>query len=180
MRRFGFGFFVGIVIVFIGASIALDALFDIHVLVFRLALALLVFAIGLRVLAGRSARERRSGDSGEAWLADRRFAPEGALTHDARFDVVFGRGLVDLSHLEAPAEDVTVQVDAVFGTAVVKMNPAVPYDVSGSSAFGEVRMPDRSAAAFGDVSYQPKRDQHPHLHVKVNAIFGACQVVEAP
>jgi hypothetical protein len=38
-----------------------------------------------------------------------------------------------------------VTVDAVFGTAVVKVNPGIPYDVVGTSAFGEVRMSVPSA-----------------------------------
>jgi hypothetical protein len=177
MRRFGFGFVVGILFLFIGASMALDTVFAMHVPIVTLAIALFLVAVGAKVLLGSGTRRQPGPSSGEAWLADRRFAPDGPLTRDERYDVVFGRGFVDLSHVPAPTDDVTVQIDAVFGTAVVKMNPAVPYEVIGSAAFGEVKMPDRSAAAFGNVAYRSKPEQ-PHLHVKVNAVFGACQVVE--
>jgi predicted membrane protein len=180
MRRFGFGFVVGLFILFIGTSLAIDIMFSIRLPILRGAIALLLVIVGLRMILRGGRLEGAAPESGEAWLADRRFAPEGQLPGDARYDVVFGRGVIDLTHLAEPSTDVTVTVDAVFGTAVVTVDPAIAYDVSASAAFGEVRMPDRSAAAFGSVQYRSPADHRPRLHLKVNAAFGACHVLEGP
>lgn len=178
MNRIGFRFLVGAFVLLIGASILVDLLFHVAIPLVRVAVALLCIVVGARLVvhawgAGRDA-------SGEAWLADRRFAPEGALAGDARYDVVFGRGVVDLTHVVPPAADVTVTVDALFGHAVVKIDPAIGYDVDGTAAFGEVRLPDRNATSMGSLHYQPPAGGAPRLHLRVNAVFGACQVVEAP
>jgi hypothetical protein len=124
-------------------------------------------------------RRSRFAVTGEAWLADREFKPTGALTHDARFDVAFGRGLVDLTQLEQPTDDVTITIETLFGVAVVKVDPLIAYDVHGSSAFGEVRIPDRSMTAMGNLDYRSSSDGRPRLHLRLNAVFGACHVVEA-
>lgn len=179
MNRLGFSFVMGIVILLIGASLFVDLLFDLHVPLARMALATLFVAWGARMVVHAFARRDRSAASGEAWLADRKFTPTGELARDARFDVAFGRGLVDLTHLDQPAEDVTVTVDTLFGAAVVKVDPSIAYDVHGSSVFGEIRMPDRSAARMGNLDYRSPSGERLRLHLRLNALFGTCQVIEA-
>jgi hypothetical protein len=178
MNRLGFSFVMGAVILLIGASIAVDLVFDVHVPVVRMVLATLFIVWGARMVVHAFARRDRFAASGEAWLADREFQPAGELVRDARFDVAFGRGVVDLTHLDRPATDVTVTVDTLFGAAVVKVDPSIAYDVHGSSVFGEVRMPDRSATAMGSLDYRSPSDERPRLHLRLNAVFGACRVVE--
>jgi hypothetical protein len=179
MNRFGFRFIAGAVLLLIGASIVADLLFQVSLPLVRAAFALLFLLFGARLLAGAWSRGPRRVD-GEAWLADRRFAPAGALHADARYDVVFGRGLIDLTEIDEPDDDVTVTVDTLFGSAVVRVDPTIAYEAEGSSAFGEIRMPDLRAAAMGSLHYQSPADHRPRLHLKLNTVFGACQVVEAP
>lgn len=178
MHRLGFGFVVGVIVLIIGASMAVDVLFGMHIPIVPLALAILFIAWGARMIVHATARHHPPYIDGEAWLADRRFAPAGKLEHDAHFDVVFGRGLIDLTNLQAPTEDVTVAVDTSFGATVVKLDPAIPYDIEGRAMFGEVRMPDRSMTAMGNVAYRHAPDRPPRLHLRLSTIFGACQVVE--
>ena len=179
MNRLGFSFVVGVVILMIGAALVADLLFDVHLPLVRMAIAALLIAWGARMVVHAFARRDRFAVAGEAWLSDREFKPTGELGRDARFDVAFGRGLVDLTHLTQPVEDVTVTVDTLFGAAVVKVDPAIAYDVHGSSVFGEVRMPDRSSIAMGNLDYRGPDAARPRLHLRLNALFGACQVVEA-
>jgi hypothetical protein len=178
MHRFGFSFVIGVIVLLIGASVAVDALFGVHLPLVPLAIAALLIAWGARMIVHAMARHHPAYLDGEAWLADRSFAPTGPIDHDAHYDVAFGRGLVDLTHLTEPADDVTVVVDTVFGSTVVKVDPAMAYDVDARSMFGEVRMPDRSMTAMGKVSYRHTMDRAPRLHLRVSTVFGACQVVE--
>jgi hypothetical protein len=138
-----------------------------------------MIAWGARMVSHALERRHRAATTGEAWLADRQFKPTGPIGRDARFDVVFGRGLIDLTRIDAPTESVTITVDALFGAAVVKIDPSIGYDVHGTSAFGEVRMPDRSMTALGSLDYRGPGDQHPRVHLRLNALFGACEIVEA-
>lgn len=179
MNRLGFSFIMGIVILLIGTSLVIDVLFDIHLPLVRIAVAALLIAWGARMVVHGLARRDRFALAGEAWLADREFKPTGELIHDARFDVAFGRGIVDLTRLEHPVDDVTVTVDTRFGTAVVKLDPAMAYDIHGRSVFSGVRMPDHSTIAMGNLDYCGPSEARPRLHLRLNAWFGACQVVEA-
>ncbi|MCB9564163.1 MAG: hypothetical protein H6708_27550 [Kofleriaceae bacterium] len=178
MNRIGYGFLFGMVVLGIGALLAVDLLFGVELAVVRAVLALSLIALGARMVVHTWSRRRPPDLAGEAWLADRRFVAE-SLEGDAHYDVVFGRGLIDLTGVAEPDRDVTVEVDTMFGHTVVKVDPAIPYDVEGTSAFAEVRMPDRSAAAVGSVRYRAPADHPPRLHLRVHAIFGACEVVEA-
>jgi predicted membrane protein len=179
MHRLGFGFVLGVILMLIGASIAMHVLFHISFPLLPLALAILFVAWGSRMVVHSLGRREVAGIAAEACLADRHFAPTEALDDNARYDIVFGRGVIDLSRLPEPAGDVTVTVDTVFGAAVIKVDPHVPYDVHGSSTFGEVRMPDRTATTMGNVSFTREADHPARLHLKVNTVFGSCQLVEA-
>lgn len=179
MDRIGARLLIGIVLVCLGVSIAIELIFGIAFPIVRAAFAVLLIVLGVRLVQQARARRGEHAPAGEAWLADCQFVPEGALDHDARYDISFGRGVVDLTRIGDPAVDVTISVHTLFGTSVVRIDPKVPYDVEGHAALGEVRMPDRSATALGNVSYRGPASHPPRLHLKVDAVFGACRVVEA-
>ena len=160
------GFLVGLVALCIGASLVIDLAFDVHVPILRALLAVILIAYGARLLVRGWARDR--ADTEEVWLDDQLFAPEGAPARDERYDVAFGRSVIDLTHLAEPDHDVTVSVHALFGAAVVKIDPTIPYDVVGHAALGEVQVPERRCF-----------DHAPLLHLRVHATFAQCQVVEA-
>ena len=178
MQRFGFGFVVGVIVLLIGASIAIDVLFGIHFPLLPLAFAILLIALGTRMMARGTSRSDRGDVRGEAWLADRRFTPA-EVDSDRRYDVIFGRGVIDLTHVVEPLQDVTISVDTVFGASVVKLDPAMAVEIVGNSMFGEVRMPDRTMTAMGGITYRSTADHVPRLHLRLNTVFGSCQVVSA-
>ena len=174
MRPIGFRFILGAFVLLIGAMIAIDVLFGVHFPLVPLAIAVLLIALGVRLIV----RTRPAGDGfDQAWLADRLFVPEG--DRDQRYDVLFGRGVVDLTKLPEPDADQTIAVDTVFGAAVIKLDPNVPVEITGHSVFGEVRMPDRSMAAMGSIAYKTPSDHAAKLHLRINTVFGSCQVVGA-
>ena len=174
MRPSEFRFFVGTLVLLIGATMAADIVFGVRLPVVPLAFAVLLIVLGTRLMF----RARADGPPrNQAWLADRVFVPDGA--RDQRYDIVFGRGVIDLTRVSEPAEDKTISVDTAFGATVVKLDPAVPVEIIGHSMFGEVRMPDRSMAAMGSVAYTTPSEQAPKLHLRINTVFGSCQVVGA-
>jgi len=172
MRNLGFRFVLGVLVLFVGAMIAVDVVFGVHFPLAPLVLAVLLMALGARLVI-------HSGADGsvlhQAWLADRVFVADGE--RDQRYDILFGRGVVDLTHLPEPGDDKTISVDTVFGSTVIKLDPSVPVEISGHSMFGEVRMPDRSMAAMGSVAYTTPADHAPKLHLRIHTVFGNCQVL---
>jgi len=179
MRHFGSRFGLGLVVLIVGALLLLELLAGLSIPIIRIAIAVMFVLIGGRMILRAWAQRDAAAVSGEAVLARRNFSHAGALDHDARFDVLFGSGTVDLTRLVEPEHDVTVTIDTLFGHALVKLPPALAYDVEGSSAFGEVRMPDRTATAMGSLVYRAASDHPSRLHLRVNAVFGACQLVVA-
>jgi predicted membrane protein len=171
-------FYIGLVVLALGLLVAVELIASVHLPIIRIILAIALVIIGARMLVHAWTRRNDLAVSAQAVLASKNFSQSGVLDRDARFDVVLGRGMVDLSGLEEPESDVTITIETLFGHAIVKLPPAIAYDVEGSSAFGEVRMPDRTATAMGSLVYRAHSDHRSRLHLRVSAIFGACQIVE--
>ncbi len=177
--RLSLGVLLGLLIVLVGVSIVLDVLFHIHIPVIRSAFAVLLIYLGVRVLIGAWAPVSRPASEGSTFMSQRLFNPTIASDR-MRYDVVFGESIVDLTGLPERPEPTQVEVNAVFGSAVVKIDPSQAIDIQGSSVFGEARMPDQTLAAFGEIHYRPpgQRDASPRIRVKVNAVFGSVRVQE--
>jgi predicted membrane protein len=180
MTHLGPRFGLGLLLAVVGVLILIELIAHVGLPIVRLVFGLAVLLIGIRLITETWQRRRHGTAAGEAVLADLGFSRSGMLVEDTRFDVVLGRGTIDLSKLVEPDRDVTVTVDAVFGRAVIKLPPHMAYDIAGSAAFGQVRMPDHRAAALGSIEYRAPSLHASRLHLRVHAVFGACQVVEVP
>jgi hypothetical protein len=174
-------FLVGLLVMIIGASIAVDLLFDAGMPVLKGSLAVLLVVLGVRLVTHASWTPRGTNVH-QTTAGEQTFRLSGRLDDNPEYDVVLGKAVVDLTGVSPPDHDVTVTVEALFGAAEVRVDPAVPYDVEGSAAFGEVRTPDQAHTALGRVRYRPPGllPETPRLHLKVNAAFGSLVVVEAP
>lgn len=173
----GLALLLGILVIVLGTSIVLHALFDVDVPIFRTAVGVAFLYLGVRVLAGAWMPVQTSHDGHEAIFAVTHFTPTDAAG-SRKYEIIFGRGVVDLTRLPASDRERVVQVDVVFGDAEIAIDPAIPIEVSGSAAFGEVRMPDRSAANFGAVRYRNAAAGGPPIELVVNAVFGTARIVE--
>jgi predicted membrane protein len=168
----------GLMIVLVGTSIILNAVFHIDVPLVRTALALFLVFLGARMLLDAWKPHRAEDTDATAVMRESRFEPIRLPDGDFKYDLVFSRGILDLTRLPPPDRDVTVTVNAVFGHATIYVDPAIPYDVAGSAAFGQAKMPNRSSVAFGDTRFAPGADGAAKMHLKVNAVFGGCEVIE--
>jgi hypothetical protein len=177
--KMSFSIFFGVLVVLAGLSILLDAVFKIHVPFVRSAFSLFLVFLGVRMLIGAWAPHGKDlSTTGAAVMSDLTFAPTRAAPA-MKYDVIFGRGEIDLTQLELPPSPVTAELNVIFSSATLKVNPAWPIAIEGSSAFGEVRMPDQSMAAFGTARYRTGEGD-PIMRVRVNAVFGSCHVLTAP
>ncbi len=167
--------FFGLVIVLVGISIILEAVFQIHLPIVRIALGLFFIYLGIRFLTGRRWHDGETHMRGV--FSEDNYAPVSG--DHVKHDVVFGRGVVDLTHLARDGGEAHAQVNTIFGATVVKIDPAVPLEIEVNSALGEARLPDQSVTAIGTLHYRPPgQKEPPRLHVRVNVVFGSSQVVE--
>jgi hypothetical protein len=178
MRLLNWGIAVGCLVMLAGLSILLRTMFRVELPLFRTFGGILLILVGVRVILHawmpvqylREAHADRTG----ALLQPHQIGPGGL-----KYDVIFSEGVVDLTRLDPPAQDLNVEVNVIFGAATVRLDPSVPFDLQASAAFGEVRLPDQRSLSFGELrSGSPGEAQGPRIHLKVSAVFASCRVEE--
>ncbi|MBD3391489.1 MAG: hypothetical protein GF418_05515 [Chitinivibrionales bacterium] len=162
------GFFWGVFLVLFGAGIILKAVYHINVPVFKIFFGLLVIAFGLKILLSGMAGRRH---------------PKGGVAAGAgegEYNVMLGKGTIDLRHLEIAEASCRVEVNVLAGAAALRLNPDVPAKIRAGVAFGSARMGDRSNAAFGTSLYVTKgfREGEPHLAVDANIVLGSLEITD--
>ncbi len=77
-----------------------------------------------------------------------------------------------------PADDATREVNVIFGSGILRVNPETPVKISMSSVFGSVRAPDGSTVSFGDRTWTSAayREGSPALRIKAAAVFGSLSI----
>ncbi len=169
---------LGVFVVLVGVSILLQVFFGFRLPIVRTALAILFLFIGARMLLSAWSPSRLSGDH-TSMMSESLFRPEQATGGKLKYDILFSKGTVDLTQLPPLEHDLTVEVNTVFSSALVRVGPSVPYEVEGSAAFGAVQLPTGEQAGFGPVYRNaPTGASGPRLRLKLNAVFGHCRLEE--
>src|SRR5579863_4836444 len=102
MKHVSSRFVLGAILFVIGALLVVELLAGLAFPIIRVLIALAFLVIGARLIVHAWQRRDGSTVSAEAVLSRRNFTQAGALDRDARFDVVFGSGTVDLTQLVEP------------------------------------------------------------------------------
>ncbi len=166
------GVFWGAVLILIGLTVIINVVFGIKIPLFRIIFALVLIYLGIRLLTGVS-----------FW----RSTPKSAVFEEKRieagaedkYEVVFGKGEIDLSGIQAVDKDVKLEINTIFGSSVVKIDPRQPIKVKVASAFAGARMPDGNTIAFGEYTYRSeglKNSEHAIL-VDATVLFGGIEVL---
>jgi hypothetical protein len=98
--------------------------------------------------------------------------------HDDGYNIIFSSGDIDLTGLAPSGGDVNKEVNVVFGSGNLRINPSVPVRVEMSSAFGSISTPNGSAESFGDRVYTTPvyREGEPAVRIKATAVFGSLNI----
>lgn len=176
--RMGFlftGLFWGGILVLIGLSVILKAVFHIHFPVVRVIFGLIVIYFGVRLLMGGGWCRMSSNT---VMFEESNVVMTGK--HD-EYSVVFGKATVDAAGDVTPA-DRRIRVNTVFGQSTIRINSSIPTLVKVSSAFAGARLPDGNLISFGEYTYRNAacRNAEPLRRVHVNVVFGGCDIVEQP
>jgi predicted membrane protein len=184
----------GVVLLALGASFLLGALFGISIPVFRILIGLLFFYLGFQLITGLprhkhhwhcwSKMESTSGCHSTFMGSARVTLDEATLRAKApyyEYATVFGSSLVDLSQVPVAViktlpTPLVFSINTVFGKTEVILNKEVPLRVEAQSAFGNVRFPDATNVAFGSQLYQANQHEQPLVIVRTNTVFGSTEM----
>jgi hypothetical protein len=168
------GIFWGIALIALGVWFLLRHVIPVHVPLFRVLVALVFIWLGIRVLVRfPGVPEGNALVFSESTL---RWAPD----RGRDYNVIFSSGVIDLTDASVGAQSLHAEANVVFGSATLRVNPAVPVRVTMTSAFGSVEAPNGRSIAFGDAVYTTPgwREGTPALEVRATAVFG--RLVIAP
>jgi hypothetical protein len=163
--------FWGIFLLVLGASFLVKVAFNIDIPVFRVFFGLFLVFLGIKVLLGRP-----KADASSVFGESRLSKPQAG----AKYDVVFGKGVLDLRDMGWKGSAMDLESNTVFGHLQVKLDPDIPTLLRVSSAFSGARFPDGNVISFGEYSYRNKAYQEgqPCLTVKASVVFGSLEVMD--
>lgn len=94
------------------------------------------------------------------------------------YNVIFGRGNIDLFKSTAPEKNKKIEVNVIFGNGNLILNDSVPVRVEMNSVFGKVQAGNESTGGFGSSVYTTSafRQDGPCLNIEANAIFGSINI----
>ena len=167
--------FWGGVIILLGLSIILNAVFRINFPFLKVLFSLIIIYIGFSLLLGSFGRKgvNFSGNETSSVFGNATIkVDESNLA--AKYSAVFGSQVIDLSELKL-SSDKKISFDAVFGSQRVIIPKGQKVRVKGSSAFGSVRLPSGGDVVFGDQVYTHDGDSGSTylLHIDGDAVFGS-------
>ena len=167
--------FFAVILITLGLSILLNALFGWHLPFFRLAAGAFIIFLGVKVLVGPnwkySYTSKITADS--VAFTEGRFEPKSIEDVQEEYSVAFGKGTIDLRGLPKQDREIDVKVSSAFGETVI----LVPLDSqirTKMSAFaGKIELPEEIAPEATPPSSETANRYRFHL----DTAFGKIRVV---
>lgn len=160
--------------ILLGLAVILKYTLNIDIPVIRLFFAFFLIYLGVQVLLGGF---RKTSCAPNVVFDQRKVEASGK---EGQYNVIFGKGIVDLMGVELKDKDVILESNTIFGSSTVKISSDVPTLVKANAAFGNAKLPDGNSAAVGNYFYKNKayKEGKPCLTVNVNVVFGEVEVTE--
>ena len=169
--------FWGVVLVLWGCAIVLNVLFHLNIPVFRILIALIIIFFGIQLLLGWK------GDSWCYVRNDEHNVIFGQSTQKAtpltkEYNIIFSNGAVEVTEPNPDWVNAKLEVNTVFGSGLIRLNPDIPAKIITTAAFGRIITPDNGQQVFGDHVYQTPalKENQPYLLIKATVVFGNMEV----
>ncbi len=164
--------FWGVLIILFGLSIILREVFHINFPFFRVIIGILLIFWGIRVITGSSWKNRNS-KSAMFSSADVAFD-----NSQKEYNIIFGRGNIDLFRSEKPDKTQKIEVNVVFGNGTLILNDSIPAQVEMNAVFGSVRSDTDKSGGFGSSVYSTSafKQNEPYYKIEANAVFGSLNI----
>ena len=161
------GVFWGVLLIILGLCAIFKTIFHINISLFRIGFALLIIYIGLSMLF----KESPGGPKGILCFDNRVLV----LEEQDEYNVIFGRGLFDLTTLPSDNGARRITLNVVFGEGVIKIKRDAPLTIKVNSVFSGARLPDGNRITMGEYIYRSgeKTENKERVLVEVNVVFGS-------
>jgi len=164
--------FWGIFLVLLGLVMIIKVVFGIHIPFLRLFISFLLIYMGISMLMGHFTRK----EGQRSIVFDESRIQAGG---SGKYDIIFGSGVIELAEPEASQGVTRVQVNVVFGSAVIKIKPGTPVKLTVDAAFAGANLPNGNQISFGEASWQsPGLDESkPYLLLDTDVVFGSLDIM---
>lgn len=157
---------LGLFLLLLGLSIILKSVFHIDLPIFRTLLGAFLIYLGVKVIFGGCW-------SGCNW----NWMQEGGIStyHESdenEYNVVFGKGEVDLTKVDPSTQTKAVHINSVFGNMTVHLNSDTPVVIRINGIFGQAETPDGKKISGGSYSHFPQGNEKRALQIQANVVFG--------
>jgi len=161
-------------LVLFGASMILRAVFNLDIPVFRIIFALVIIYFGVKLLVGRQAFK------GEGNFSLFRSSDVTMSESGGEYNVIFGQSNIDLSDIDISEKSKKVEVNVVFGSGNLLIDPTKPMKLNISTVFADCKLPHRNINFFGDSNYKTPSfvEGENYLMLNIDVVFGNVIVVE--
>ena len=168
------GLFWGVMLVLFGVSMILRAMFNLDIPIFRIVFALVIIYFGIKLLVGRQAFK------GERNFSMFRNSDVTMSESGGEYNVIFGQSNIDLSNIDISESSKKVNVDVVFGSGNLLIDPRIPTKLKISTVFADCKLPHRNINFFGDSNYKTPAfvEGENYLLLNIDVVFGNVVIVE--
>ena len=103
-----------------------------------------------------------------------------ASKSENEYNLIFGNGEIDLSKIDLSQNNAYAEVNIVFGSGDVYIDPSMPIIIKVSTVFAETKLPGKSINFLGDYVYKSENfsSDSPHLYLKLDVVFGSARIKE--
>lgn len=152
--------FFGLLFIILGLDIILRFFFKISIPLMKILFAFFFIYLGISILLGRplfgTFRCHSKGANADAF-GEYSCSLKGKKISKEKISVLFGSKKVDLSGMKIEGKKASIKVECIFGEMKVRLDKDIPVIISGSSAFGQLILPENNRISFGNNKYKSKK-----------------------
>ena len=165
--------FWGALIVLAGILLILRNVLKIDLPVMGIIFPIIIITVGISLLTGA-----RITPQGQNTVFNEGTYEAGS--DNAKYSVVFGKGVYDLRNVKPVDKDIHIDVSTVFGGAEIIIDRNTPLIIEGASVFGAVEFPNKESVSFGDKTYTSPgyTAGTPAIHVHAKVVFGGIEIID--
>lgn len=175
--------FWGVVIILIGLSVLLGAVFGINLPILKILFGLFLVYLGIKVIFGAFSwnfnfqNEKRSTDH-EAVFSKSQFQYPNSK-NAKEYVTVFGSSQLDLT-MAGDLSGQSLETVTVFGESEIVVKKGTPLRIESNTVFAKSELPGKNISAFGQFFYTTPglKEGDPAMALKVTVVFGSLKVVE--
>ncbi len=172
---------LGTIIVVVGLSVILGAVFGVNIPIFKILLGLFFVYLGVKIIFGSFSIDIDSktvASDHQAIFSKSTFTyPNQSQKNE--YATVFGASTLDLTN-SSDLMDKKVEISTVFGETVVRVRKGVPLRVRTKTLVGQTTLPGKNISAIGTFEYVTPgiSSSDSALSIDTNVVFGSVKIEE--